>query len=163
MLRNHLYCFHQGCGVGVEAGVGVGRSRPFCLESESELESVKFCRLRLRPGVAGYQPSTVNDFGRTVMRRPENIERREEMESGSGEIKFKRHLLIEFRLIRGIRGYLVVIASLCEYVHKFKDCHIEPIQKNQREPQPAAVVVSANGCCISASPVWIQSKMKSRK
>ena len=27
----------QGCGVGVEAGVGVGWSRPFCLESESEL------------------------------------------------------------------------------------------------------------------------------
>ena len=24
----------QGCGVGVETGVAVGRSRPFCLESE---------------------------------------------------------------------------------------------------------------------------------
>ena len=32
----------QGCGVGVEAGVEVGRNRSFCLESESELESVKF-------------------------------------------------------------------------------------------------------------------------
>ena len=31
--------FNQGYGVGVETGVGVSRSRPFCLESESELES----------------------------------------------------------------------------------------------------------------------------
>ena len=53
---------NQGCGVGVEAGVGVGRTRPFCLASESELESVKFRGLRLRPGVAGDQPSTDNDF-----------------------------------------------------------------------------------------------------
>ena len=28
--------YKQGCGVGVEDGVGFGRSRPFCLESESE-------------------------------------------------------------------------------------------------------------------------------
>ena len=69
--RLRLYVF--GCGVGVEAGVGVGRSRPFCLESESELESAKFRRLRLQPGVAGYQPSTDKDFGRTVMHRPVNI------------------------------------------------------------------------------------------
>ena len=41
----------QFCGVGVETGVGVGRNRPFWLESESELESVKLNRLRLRPGV----------------------------------------------------------------------------------------------------------------
>ena len=32
----------QGCGVGDETGVGVGQSRPFCPESESELEPVKF-------------------------------------------------------------------------------------------------------------------------
>ena len=50
--------FKQGCGVGVETGVGVGRSRPFCLESESELESIKFRRLRLQSGVAGYHTST---------------------------------------------------------------------------------------------------------
>ena len=43
----------QGCGVGVEPGVRVGGSRSFWLESESELESVKFGRLRLWPGVAG--------------------------------------------------------------------------------------------------------------
>ena len=34
--------YRQGWGVRVEAGVGVGRSRPFSLESELELESVKF-------------------------------------------------------------------------------------------------------------------------
>ena len=45
--------YDQGCGVRVETGVGVGRSRLFWPESESELESVKFGRLRLRPGVAG--------------------------------------------------------------------------------------------------------------
>ena len=65
----------QGCGVGVEAAVGLVRSRPFFLESESELEPVKFCRLRLRSGVAGYQPLTDNDSGRTVIHRPENIDR----------------------------------------------------------------------------------------
>ena len=41
----------QGCEVRVDTGVGLGRSRPFCMESELELESVKFGRLRLRPGV----------------------------------------------------------------------------------------------------------------
>ena len=55
---------HQGCGVGVETGVGVGRSRPFWPESESELESRKVCQIRLRPGVAGYHLSTDGDFGR---------------------------------------------------------------------------------------------------
>ena len=40
----------QGCGVRVETRVGVGRSGPFWLELESELESVKFGLLR--PGVA---------------------------------------------------------------------------------------------------------------
>ena len=73
----------QGCGVGVETGVGVGRSRPFWPESESELESVKFYRLRLRPGVAGYHPSTDDNFGRMDIYPSENIERHEEKESGS--------------------------------------------------------------------------------
>ena len=39
---------YRGCGVGVETGVRVGRGRLFCSESGSELESVKFCRLRVR-------------------------------------------------------------------------------------------------------------------
>ena len=64
--------------VRVETRVGVGRSRPFRQESESELEYVKFCRLRLRTSVVAYQLSTGNDFGRTVTRRPENIEGQEE-------------------------------------------------------------------------------------
>ena len=97
-------CTHQGCGVGVEAGVGIGRSRPFRLESESELESVKFCRLLLRPGLAGYDPSTGNDFGQMVIIRIrlENIERQEEKDNGGVEMKLKRHLMIGIRLIKSI-------------------------------------------------------------
>ena len=76
----------------VETGVGVGLSRPFLLESES----VKIFRLRLRPGFA--DPSTDDDIGRTCMRRLENVERQEEKESDSVEIKLKRHLVIKFGL-----------------------------------------------------------------
>ena len=78
IVQTFVTTLNHGCGVIVEAGVGVGGSRPFRLEPESELESVKFCRFRLRPGVVGYQPSTGNDFGGTVTRRPENIEGQEE-------------------------------------------------------------------------------------
>ena len=64
IINNHLcmrllrspgeryYSKSQGCGVGVENGVGVGRSRSFWLEPELELETVKFTRQRLQPGVA---------------------------------------------------------------------------------------------------------------
>ena len=64
-------CNYQGCGVGVEIRVRVGWSRPFCLESKSELESVKFCRLRLRPGVSHNttRQETVI-LAERVMRRP---------------------------------------------------------------------------------------------
>ena len=48
---------------------------------ESELVSIRLCRLWLRSGVAYYHPSTDEDFGRTVI-HPENIGRQEE-ESGS--------------------------------------------------------------------------------
>ena len=65
-------------------------------------ELVKFCRLRLRPGVAGYQLSTDNAFGRPVIHRPEIIERREENESDGVELKLKRHFVIQFRLLKGI-------------------------------------------------------------
>ena len=40
---------NQGCGVGGQTGVGAGRSRTFWLELESELESVKFGRLKIWP------------------------------------------------------------------------------------------------------------------
>ena len=75
-IKTHTLSPDQGCGVGVEAGVGVARSRPFCLESESELESVKLCRLRLRPGVAGYQTSADNDFGRMFIFGPKALKDR---------------------------------------------------------------------------------------
>ena len=87
----------QGCGVGVETGVGVGRSRPFW--SESEMESVKFCRLQLRLVVAGYHPSTDDNFDQTVMHHMENIER-EGKKGGCVEIMLERHLAIEFGLKR---------------------------------------------------------------
>ena len=54
----------QGCGVGVEPGVGVGRSRFFWPESESELESVQNYRLRLRPGVTDCDSPMTNNYGR---------------------------------------------------------------------------------------------------
>ena len=73
----------QGCGVGVEIGVGVGRSRPFWPEFESELESVKFGRLRLLRGVASYHPSIDDDFGRTAIHPSENIGRLEGKENSS--------------------------------------------------------------------------------
>ena len=38
------------------------------------------------------------------------------------EIKLKRNLAIEFRLIKGIGDNFGVTASF----YKFKDCHIEP-------------------------------------
>ena len=43
-----------------------------------------------------------NDFDRAIMHQPENIEGQVEKESGSVEIKLKRHLLVEFRLIKGV-------------------------------------------------------------
>ena len=46
------------------------------------------------------------------MPRPESIEGREEKKTGSGEIKLKRHLLIEFRLIKDIGGNVGAIAMV---------------------------------------------------
>ena len=51
-LKPNKGYLRQVCGVGVEAGVGVDWSRPFGLESESELELAKLFRLRLQSGVA---------------------------------------------------------------------------------------------------------------
>ena len=71
---------------------------------------VKLCRLRLRPGVATYHPSTDDDFGRTVMHRLENVERQEHNESVSVQIKLKRHIVIKFGLINGIEDNFRAIA-----------------------------------------------------
>ena len=97
-----------------------------------ELGSVKFCRLRLRLVVASYQRSLDNDFGRKAMHRPENIKGQEEKESDDVEMKSKRHLPIEFREIKGIGDNFRSSRSLCDSVNKFKDCHTEFIQRNQR-------------------------------
>ena len=45
-------------------------------------------------------PVKVDDSGRTVVQRPENIEGREEKEGGSVGIKLKRHLVTDFSLIK---------------------------------------------------------------
>ena len=45
-----------------KAGFGDSRSKMFRPESESELESINFCRLRLRPGVAGSVLSIQDDY-----------------------------------------------------------------------------------------------------
>ena len=70
-----------------------------------------FCRFQFWSGVTGYQPSAVNDFGRTVTHHPENIERQDEKESDSVEIKFNSHLMIDFRLIKGIGDDFRVITN----------------------------------------------------
>ena len=73
-----LALFWKGCGVGVETGFEVGPGRPFLLESTSELDSVKLCKLRLRSGVADYVLSANDNCGRMVICPIENIEIREE-------------------------------------------------------------------------------------
>ena len=76
----------QGCGVGAEAGDRVGRSRPFYLESESELDSVKFYRLRLRPGAAGCELSTGSDFSERLCIVSKTLK---DMKKWRGSVKVK--------------------------------------------------------------------------
>ena len=112
---------NQGCGVGVETGVGADLSRPFWPKSESELESVKFCQLRFRPGVAGCHPSTDDNFGRKGMHRLENIERQEENESGSVELRLGRRLVIEVGLKKGNGdnfSAIVIVVRLCQQIER---------------------------------------------
>ena len=61
-----------------------------------------------------------------------NIENKDEKERGSVEIKLRRHLAIEFRLINGIRYNFGITGLFCDSGNKFKDCHIDPIQRKQR-------------------------------
>ena len=77
---------------------------------ESELKSVKFGRLRLRPGVAGYRPSADDAFGGTVMHLLENVESQEEKENGSAEIKLERHLVSVFnpKMVRKIDNFRAI-------------------------------------------------------
>ena len=71
---------------------------------------MKICGLRLSPGVAGYHLSTADDFGPTIVYRPENIKGQEEKESGSVEIKLKRHSVMKFHLMKAFEDNLKVIA-----------------------------------------------------
>ena len=89
--------------------------------SESELEWVKFGRLRLRPGVDDCHPPTNNDFGLTVIHPSENIERQEEKDNGSVQIKLKRHFLMDFPLNKVSEIICGPSLSLCDFVNTFKD------------------------------------------
>ena len=112
-----------------ETGVRVGRSRPLWPESETELESVKFGRIRLWPRVVSYYPSAGDDFGRTVILPSENIERQEEKGSGVVQIKLKRHLVMEFPLNKVSEIILRRSRSFCDFVSTFKDRHTNQIQR----------------------------------
>ena len=67
--RGHSGTLRQGCGVGVEGGVG--RRQPFW--PESELELVTFCCFQLRYPVANIVLSVHDNLGRIIIHSPENI------------------------------------------------------------------------------------------
>ena len=83
-------------------------------ESTVCLESVQVFRLRLWIGIAEYHTSTDDGVGRTLMHRPENIETQEDEETGTVEIKLKRHLVTKFRQINDIGDILGPSRSLCD-------------------------------------------------
>ena len=59
-----------------------------------DVDSVKFCGVRLPRGVAGCHSPTEDNFARMVLNPPENTDKQEEKESGSVGIKLKRPLVI---------------------------------------------------------------------
>ena len=93
--------YGPGCGVGVEAGVGVGRSRPFWSESESELVSGKF-RCALGSAVVDYILSMYDNFDRRIIHSPEHIGIYVTGEETSEAKRVNSFTAWEFRLIRGI-------------------------------------------------------------
>ena len=78
-------------------------------ESRPELESVGV-GTGVRKIWPTPNPAGGDNFERTLMHSPENIEILEEKESGSVYIKSKHHLVIEFRLIKGIAYNFSAIA-----------------------------------------------------
>ena len=62
-----------------------------------------------------------DDFGRTVIRSSENIERQYEKESGIVQIKLKRHLVKELRLIKVSEIILGPLRCFFDYANAFKD------------------------------------------
>ena len=98
---------NQGCGVGVDIGVRVGRSRPF--RPESELESVKFCRRRLRTRAAECVLSIDDNLGRTVIEITKTLKCMKK-KSSSTHVTLKRHFAIELSQINEIGGNFKIIA-----------------------------------------------------
>ena len=84
-----------------EYGVTTGWSR---LGSESELESVKFCRLRCRTGVAAHILSAGDNFGQTVTDPTKTLEYRKKMKVlTSTGVKLKRNFAIALCSINDFR------------------------------------------------------------
>ena len=88
-------------------------------------------RLLLRLGVAGCHPSTDDDYGRMVIHPPQNIERQEEKNSSNVQIKLKRRLVMEVRLIKVAEITLGPLRSIFDCVSAFKDGDTYQIQRYQ--------------------------------
>ena len=102
ILRPDLESSHPGLRSWSRDRICSRSDRQLWPESKSELESVKSGRLLLRLGVAGYHPSTDVLLAKRLsnVHPSENIEKQAERESGSGQMKPKRRLVVEFRLIK---------------------------------------------------------------
>ena len=87
-------------------------------------------------------PSIDDGFGRALMHLRENIGTQEEKESGSVEIKLKRHLVLELRHIKGFGDtYFRTIAIV---VWKFKD-----IQRLSCRVRSRELSITTAGCIRS--------------
>ena len=113
-----------------------------------ELESVKLYRLPLRSGVAGYRPSTDDDFGRRIMHRLKNVERQEEKESASVEIRLKRHLVIKFEIClkNGIEDNSRAIAIVVWLLQQIQRLSYRP------ESKESAITTAS---CIRSLREWV--------
>ena len=113
-----------------------------------ELESVKLYRLPLQSGVAGYRPSTDDDFSRRIMHRLKNVERQEEKERASVEIRLKCHLVIKFeiRLKNGIEDNSTAIAIVVWLLQQIQRLSYRP------ESKESAITTAS---CIRCLREWV--------
>ena len=78
-----------------------------------------------------YHPPTDDYYGQTVIHPFKNIERQDEKESDSVQIKLKSHLLMEFRLLKVSEIVLGPSQLFYDCVSAFKDWHTSHIQRKQ--------------------------------
>ena len=79
------------------------------------------------------------------------------------EIKLKRHLVIECRLIKGIGcsfGIIAIVVGLWQQIQRLS---YRAHSKETAITTAAASPVSADGCSTTPSPVWIQSESEIKK